>query len=59
MPRQLQVSGEVDAVFAMGGGPEVRQKVLRDAEADARAEAVASGAAEATCEVLSRLPFFD
>lgn len=48
-----QVSGEVDAVFAMGGGPEVRRKVLQEAEADARAKAVAAGADPSSCEVTS------
>lgn len=51
----LQVSGEVDGVFALGTGAEQRATVLAQAEADAKAQAVRAGADPDRCQVL--LPF--
>ncbi len=46
-----QVSGVVDGVYALGGGGEHRARVLAEAEAAAKAQAVAAGAHPDTCQV--------
>lgn len=46
-----QVSGVVDGVYSLGGGPEQRAAVLADAEAAAKAQAIKAGADPHRCQV--------
>ncbi|BDA41353.1 probable D-/L-hydantoinase subunit A at N-terminal half [Coccomyxa sp. Obi] len=47
-----QVSGVVDGVYSLGGGPEQRASVLADAEAAAKAQAIKAGADPQRCQTV-------
>ncbi len=47
------MSGVVDGVYSLGGGPEQRAAVLADVEAAAKAQAIKAGADPDCCQVRS------